>query len=135
MGQTAPGHLAAPAYQSVHRCETNCLELALILSTIAVMNHGDGASLGQGHVHGIEHELRLQVVAHGPADNAAGQALRGQSGCRADRVGLAMMFPRPWRPASAFKALAGDLRLPNQKNAPVSLEESRQHLPPSIRSS
>ena len=39
--------------------------------TIAVMNHGDGASLGQGHVHGIEHELRLQVVAHGPADNAA----------------------------------------------------------------
>jgi hypothetical protein len=36
-----------------------------------MMDDRDGPPLGERHVEGIEHELGLQVMPHGPADNAA----------------------------------------------------------------
>ena len=35
------------------------------------MDHADGASLRQGHVQSIKHELGFQSVAHRPADDPA----------------------------------------------------------------
>lgn len=40
------------------------------------MDHIDGAALANGHVHGIDDELGLHGIAHGPAYDPAGEGIQ-----------------------------------------------------------
>jgi len=41
-----------------------------------MVDHAVGATLPEGHVEGIEHEPRAQVIGHGPVDHAAAEGIQ-----------------------------------------------------------
>ena len=55
--------------------------------TIGVVDHAVGATLPERHVEGVEHELRAQVVSHGPADHAAAEGIQHDGEVQEPRPG------------------------------------------------
>ena len=48
----------------------------VLRSLVGMVDHAVGPALPEGHVEGIEHEPRAQVVGHGPAHHAAAEGIQ-----------------------------------------------------------